>query len=99
LATSIASWANLVALTIILQRRGQWRLDRQLRSCAPRIVLAALAMGAGLWVLNAYTWGGRYLKMAMLVAAGGAVYFAVAELLGAARLREMMRSLQRQSVS
>src|SRR5262249_638809 len=46
LALSAAGWLQAVALFVLLERRGHFRLDRRARSKLPRIVAAALGMGA-----------------------------------------------------
>ncbi|MCA8930311.1 MAG: murein biosynthesis integral membrane protein MurJ, partial [Alphaproteobacteria bacterium] len=44
-ATTVASWANALALGWLLHRRGDWVADRGLARRAPRVLAASLAMG------------------------------------------------------
>lgn len=90
LATAIASTVNVVMLYITLVRRGHFTVDARLRRRAPRLALAALAMGAALWLgqdlMTPYihgTWLVRGLAMAVLVASGGLVYAIATLVLGA----------------
>lgn len=97
LATSIASWINLAALAFVLHRRKQLHLDRQLQSRAPRILLAALTMGAAVWMAADYAPGGRYARLVLLVTLGLAIYFGSATLVGAMRLHDLQRLLRRRT--
>jgi putative peptidoglycan lipid II flippase len=90
LATAIASTVNVVMLYRTLAARGHFTLDARLKRRAPRLALAALAMGAVLWAgqgqLMPYvhgTWFVRFLTLSVLVSAGGLVYALSAILLGA----------------
>jgi putative peptidoglycan lipid II flippase len=81
LATAIASTVNVALLYHTLHQRGQFVPDAQLRRRAWRLALAALAMGAVLWLLQdnfmAYThgtWVARGSAMAVLMTAGCTVY-------------------------
>jgi len=49
LATAIASSVNVAMLYATLKKRGQFAADARLRRRAPRLLLAALLMGALLW--------------------------------------------------
>lgn len=81
LATALASTLNVALLYRTLVKRGHFALDARLRRRAPRLALAALAMGAALWfgqdLVAPYvhgTWLVRGLALAALVTAGCAVY-------------------------
>lgn len=89
LAGSAAAWANSALLYFILVRRGQFHLTPRVIGRIARIVLAALLMGAVLWFAvpygaDYYTGGvfERIGAILALVASGGALYFALAALLG-----------------
>lgn len=81
LATALASTLNVAMLYRTLVRRGHFALDARLRRRAPRLMLAALAMGAALWfgqdLVAPYTHGSwlvRGTALAVLVSAGCLVY-------------------------
>jgi len=90
LATAIASTVNVWMLYHRLVQRGHFIADRRLRRRAPRLVLAALAMGAVLWrgqlVMMPYvhgTWFVRFGALAALVSGGALVYALATVILGA----------------
>jgi putative peptidoglycan lipid II flippase len=90
LATAIASTVNVAMLYVTLSRRGQFAPDARLKRRAPRLALAALAMGGVLWAtqdrLMPYvhgTWTVRFAALAILVVAGALVYGVATIVLGA----------------
>lgn len=90
LATAIASTANVAMLYVTLRRRGHFVPDARLKHRAPRLALAALAMGVVLWFGEGWLipyvhagWFGRILAMGVMVSAGAAVYGLATLLLGA----------------
>jgi putative peptidoglycan lipid II flippase len=90
LATALASTVNVALLYRTLVARGHFTADEQLRRRAPRLLLAALAMGAVLWagegLLTPYvhgTWFVRFAALVALVSAGGLVYGLSALITGA----------------
>jgi putative peptidoglycan lipid II flippase len=104
LATSLAAWANVVALAVLLTSRGLLVPDRRLRRAVPRLLLAAAAMAAVLiglqWLF--YPSEGPYMRspwrlaaLAAMVAGGALSYFGIAHVLGALDLRELARMLRR----
>jgi putative peptidoglycan lipid II flippase len=85
-----------------LRRYGFWALDQRFRARLPRIAAASLGMGAALWGLDWATgaWLGdsfaeRVTALAILVAAGLAVYAALAFGLGAVSRADLAGSLRR----
>ena len=54
LATSIAAWVNVICLGYVLYREGWFEFDKRLQERLPRILLAAIAMGAVLWSVKDY---------------------------------------------
>lgn len=81
LATALASTVNVALLYRMLVKRGHFAADARLRRRAPRLALAALAMGVVLWatqgLLTPYihsTWLVRFGALAVLVSAGMLVY-------------------------
>lgn len=95
LATALSALFNAAVLGWLLARRGRFIPDRRLRRRVPRLALAALAMGGALLGLQALLFpaaaGWRFLALGGLVAGGGAVYFALAQTLGALDLRALFR--------
>jgi putative peptidoglycan lipid II flippase len=102
LSTALSSWLNAGLLALLLWRRGHLVVDRRLLSRAPRIVLAAAVMAAGLWLaldglqgwLAAET-AVRIAGLAALVACGGALYAVACVVSGAARPRDVISALRR----
>ena len=99
LATALAAWLNAGLLAWGLRRRAFLALDRRFRQRLPRIVIASVLMGAGLWAgalwLAPWFEAGqalRILGLALLVGAGLAAY-AVLALVSGAFDREDLRSL------
>ncbi|MGB0681615.1 MAG: murein biosynthesis integral membrane protein MurJ [Magnetovibrionaceae bacterium] len=96
MATVASSWLNAGLLAYWLSRRGQLQLDARLKNRLPRMILAALVMGAGLFglmqVIGAWFDGGeadRIAGMSILVVLGLALYGLAAQLTGAAGLRDI----------
>lgn len=88
--TSAGAWINFAALFLFLYARGHFRMPGWLASRIARQFLAAVAMAAALygirlafqgWFVGSV--GERVLALGVLVGTGGAVYFAVAWLIGA----------------
>jgi putative peptidoglycan lipid II flippase len=99
--TSIGSWANFTLLFVILYARGQFRMPAWLVGRVARQLIAALAMGAALWFLQARlstgffgTERGEFVALALLCGVGGLVYFGVAFLIGGVD-REALLALRR----
>lgn len=51
LAGAVGAWANIVMLSVVLARRGFFRLPPRVVGRLLRIALASAVMGAGLWAL------------------------------------------------
>jgi putative peptidoglycan lipid II flippase len=104
LATTVASWLNAVLLGVTLSGRGHFQADLTLRRNLPRIVLSSLAMGALVLALSLWWQGSFSAEVALsvriailliLVAAGSAIYFALAWATGAFRPGAIRRALRR----
>ncbi|GAA3718986.1 murein biosynthesis integral membrane protein MurJ [Sphingomonas cynarae] len=102
LATAIASTVNVALLYRTLAKRGQFVPDMQLRRRAPRLLVAALAMGATMFFLNdlftPYVTGStveRWGALVVLVGTGGLVYAAATVLTGAVRPADLKRLIRR----
>ena len=96
LASSVSSWFNVLALAFVLHRRGHLVVDAHLRRTAPLMLLAGLAMGALLLVLQHFAFTDfvglmRWVGLGVLVV-GGLIGYAVAgQLIGAFDLWAMAR--------
>ncbi len=104
LATAIASTVNAAMLYATLRRRGQFTADARLVRRAPRLLLAALLMGAVLWaaegLIMPYThgaWWTRVLTLAVLVSAGTLVYALATVVLGAFSRQDIALLLRRKA--
>jgi len=102
LAAALAAWVNAGVMGFILRRRDHLPLDRQFRRRVPRLMLASILMGVGLFAgtqgLGATSDWSLALRIATLgglVAGGGIVYFGLAQMLGGANLREVRQMLTR----
>ena len=100
LATSAASWANVLMLGALLMRRRRLVLDRRLRRAVSRLAGAAGVMALVLLALEAAIFpltGGlaQLAGLAVLVGTGLGVYFATAQLFGGLDLREARQMLRR----
>jgi putative peptidoglycan lipid II flippase len=101
LATAITAWANAGALAILLARRGLFRMDKRLAQRLPRMALATALMAGALvggaigladWLATPAL---RIPALGALVGGGVVIYFAAAQMLGAASLGEIKGMLKR----
>ncbi|WP_026353816.1 murein biosynthesis integral membrane protein MurJ [Woodsholea maritima] len=106
-ATTLAGWLNAGLLAFTLYRKDLLVLDQGSKSRLPRIMLAALAMGAGCWALVymglpalAQVWDytalplDRPLVMAATVLAGGVIFGGVALGIRAVSPRDLRQALK-----
>jgi putative peptidoglycan lipid II flippase len=105
LATAIASTVNVGLLYMTLRKRGHFLPDARLKRRWWRLALAALAMGAVIWLLQPYllpyvhgTWVIRIAAMGALVGAGSIVYAVATFALGAFS-RDDLQFLRRRRAS
>ena len=104
LATALSSTVNVWMLYATLGKRGHFIADAQLKRRVPRLVLAALLMGAAVFAfdrlldpwLNGRIWD-RYLALTILVAGGVAVYGVACFLTGAFALDDVKLLLRRRA--
>ncbi|MBS9719150.1 murein biosynthesis integral membrane protein MurJ [Tianweitania sp. BSSL-BM11] len=105
-ASAAAGWLNVVMLLTVLVRRGHWHSDRGLVKRLPRLLVATLLMGAGLWY--GLDWFGAQLApdsafidqawaLGLLVIGGGVIYILAAFGLGGADLGIIRRSIRRKA--
>jgi putative peptidoglycan lipid II flippase len=96
LATALSNALNVTLLAVILHRRGHLRLDARFRRTVPRIVLATAGMTAALFAAHRLLATPEpALDLALTIAIGGAVYLALAVVLGAADVADLKRQLAR----
>ena len=106
LATALASTVNVAMLYRTLAKRGHFVADAALRRKVPRLVLAALLMGATVFaferLLNPYLGGAlivRYSALAVLVGGGSAVYVVACFLTRAYRLSDISALMRRRAAT
>ena len=97
LASSVAAWVNVMALGIILRRRGHFDADRFLWRRIAGMLSAALAMAAALWLIQAayppmQAEGlARALGLAAVIGAAMAAYGLAGQAMGAFDVRVLRR--------
>jgi len=102
MALSVAGWFQALALLVLLQRQGHFRLDRRARSKLPRILVAALGMAAIVLALRLMlapaligSLALRLAALSALIAAGVIVFGALVLALGVTGWRELRGQLMR----
>lgn len=102
LATGLTAWVNAGLLAWGLWRRGGLTLDAQVRRRAPLIAGASLVMGVVLYALDKLTVDlqagdllSRVFGLGAMVMGGGAVFFGVAQMVGAVRASDLKAMLRR----
>ena len=105
-ATSASAWLNAGLLAYILYRRGHFVLDDRLKSQLPRMLIASVIMGAGLYgglqaldTLLAGSLTERITVLAILVIGGLLVYGVLALVMGMATKDDLRRALNRKPTS
>ena len=106
LATALASTVNVASLYVVLSRRGHFALDPQVKRKVPRLILAALLMGASLLLVTPFVdpflTGAlvrRGLALTGLVGAGVAIYVLACFATGAFRVADLRSLLRRRATS
>lgn len=101
-ATALAAWLNAGLLAWRLRQRRFLALDARCRRSMPRLFLASLAMGAGLWLGMTATAGwfalglwAEIAVLALLVGGGMGLYGALTLGLGALSLADLKALLRR----
>ena len=102
LATSIAAWANVAGLAVLLTRSRHLVTDRRLRQRLPRILLSALIMGAALYLFRGYmpdlgaaSFAVDIIALAVLTGGGGLVFGLAAASLRAYGLADVKEAFTR----
>ena len=101
-AIGMSGWVGATLLGVILWRRGWLALDHAATRRLPGIVAATVVMGIAICGLHAllgslFQMSGTPARMAMLallVATGLAVYGTSLQMLGVARLRDLVRAVR-----
>jgi putative peptidoglycan lipid II flippase len=102
-AIAVSGWVGATLLGAILRRRGWLHLDRDGVRRLPRIILATMAMGTAIFGMseliappsNAHGSPAQLAALVVLVALGLTVYVASLELLGVARVRDLLAAVRR----
>lgn len=104
LSTTVAGWVQAGLLYVTLMRRGYWTNDETIQRRFPRIVVAALVMGASVfgleivlapWLDTSLSFAIKGVALIALCGAGAAVFFGVAQLIGGLDLSQMKAQLKR----
>lgn len=102
LGTTLAAWGQLALLWMGSRRLGvAAHLDAGLRARLPRIVIASLVMGLGLYALQLALaeWlvapGMRYLALGILVGLGALIYAIATVAVKAVNLKELKKAISR----
>jgi putative peptidoglycan lipid II flippase len=101
LASSISASANVLALGVMLYRRGQLLPDVGLKQRSVRMVLASTVMGVALLVAQRWLFAtelhglARWIALVALVIVGLVAYGGAAVLFGAGDVRQLVRMLAR----
>jgi putative peptidoglycan lipid II flippase len=102
LGTSIAATMNLLVLVLAFQTQVRGLLTRDFFAALARIVAASVVMGAAVWLLSgrleliaSHSLAVRFLKALGPVAAGAAVYFFAARVLGLEEAQTLVKRLRR----
>ena len=93
LATAISAAAQLVVLLILFRKRLDPLQWKPIAASAARTLLATTLMGLGVWAVGSLdlVGGADPLRLAAMVAAGGAGYLLAVRLLRCQELHELMR--------
>jgi len=103
IGTSVAGWVNLLLLAGRLRQLGHFQADMRLIRRLPRILLASVGMGAGLyfgapqlalWMPSASLID-EIVGLAVLVLGGMALYGLLVQMCGGARLSDLKSSILR----
>ena len=102
-AIALSGWVGAALLCAVLARRRWLRLDSDLWRRLPRIVIATIVMGIAIAILQMLlakafnvtgSQLGRIAALAVLVAAGLAVYLAGLQAFGVVKLKELVAAVR-----
>jgi putative peptidoglycan lipid II flippase len=104
--TALTAWFNMLALYVILARRGHFQVQGWLWSRILRQLFAGLLMAAAIWAVGdalagwfAGSTGRRLLGVAAVVGAGVLVYFPVAWVIGAMNRDDILILLRKKKAA
>ncbi len=104
--TAAAAWANAIVLYVLLARRGQFRIEGVLASRLVKQLIAAVAMGATIWLVGgllqdffAGSIGKRLIGTIALIGTGAVVYFVLAWVTGGMDKDDILVLLRKKKVS
>jgi putative peptidoglycan lipid II flippase len=98
-----AGWVGAAILIVALARRGWLQVDADFRRRLPRIIAATLVMGSALLAFKALATSSlgtpqtaslRLVLLALWIPGGLLVYLAALQILGAARLNELVAAVR-----
>ena len=101
LATAVAAWVNVALLLYGL--RDFWKPDSRLKKRLPRIIIATMIMGIGIWLINRAMegwfvgsgFGQRLLGLSVLVISGLLIYAIAALKLKATSIEDLKNEYQK----
>ena len=105
ITTAAAAWLNALALYVVLVRRGQFKVESWLAIRLAKQLLAALAMGATIWLVGGLlegffsgSIGSRLVGVVALIGSGSLVYFVLAWVTGGMDKEDLLVLLRRKKV-
>ena len=101
LATAVAAWVNVALLLFGL--KDFWKADSRLKKRLPRIIIATMIMGIGIWIINKGIegwfvesgFGQRLLGLSILVISGLLIYAIAALKLKATSIEDLKNEYQK----
>jgi len=101
LATAVAAWVNVALLLFGL--RDFWKADSRLKKRLPRIIIATMIMGIGIWLIRGAMegwfvesgFGQRLLGLSVLVISGLLIYAIAALKLKATSIEDLKNEYQK----
>ncbi|MDP6859716.1 MAG: murein biosynthesis integral membrane protein MurJ [Verrucomicrobiales bacterium] len=101
LATAVAAWVNVALLLFGL--KDFWKADSRLKKRLPRIIIATMIMGIGIWIINKAIegwfvesgFGQRLLGLSILVISGLLIYAIAALKLKATSIEDLKNEYQK----
>ncbi|MFL2480655.1 MAG: murein biosynthesis integral membrane protein MurJ [Verrucomicrobiales bacterium] len=101
LATAVAAWVNVALLLFGL--RDFWKADSRLKERLPRIIIATMIMGIGIWLINKAMEGWfiesgftqRLFGLSVLVISGLLIYTIAVLALKATRIKDLRNEYQK----
>jgi len=106
LGAALSAWLNTICLWVVLQRRGQLKLDARLKTRLPKIALACMGMGVFLYFTHQHllSWfetstSSATLALMILVGGGAVTYGLIAQLSGAARVQDLKSMMRGKNIT